>query len=896
MIRRPHTAKSLISCYNSSMDKNKLLLIDGSSVAFRAFFALYHQIDRFKSPTGLHTNAIYGFNLMLDHMMKRIEPTHILVAFDAGKTTFRTEMFADYKTGRAKTPDEFREQFPFIRQMLDAMGIKHYELSQYEADDIIGTLDKMAERTDIPFDVTIVSGDKDLIQLTDENTVVEISKKGVAEFEEFTPAYLMEKMGITPTQFIDLKALMGDKSDNIPGVTKIGEKTGLKLLTEFGSLEGIYEHIDSMKASKMKENLIADKEKAFLSRTLATIDTQAPIEIGLDDIVYQGPRIEELGQFYDDMGFKQLRAQLGTTNTQEEEVLDFQIVSEVSSAMFKKDQFFYFEILGENYHREEVVGLAWGDKDGIYVGGPELLDSPVLKDFLEHQPIKTYDFKRGKVLLARKGIDLLPATFDSRLAKYLLSTVDDNALTTIAHLYGQTSLIPDEAIYGKGAKLALPERDVFFPHLARKVQVLLETEAPMLAKLEENQQSDLLFEMELPLANVLAKMEIAGIKVKVETLKAMQAENEVLIEQLTKEIYELAGQEFNINSPKQLGTVLFEDMGLPLEYTKKTKTGYSTAVDVLERLAPIAPIVSKILDYRQITKLQSTYVIGLQDAILEDGKIHTRYVQDLTQTGRLSSTDPNLQNIPVRLEQGRLIRKAFVPSLENSVLLASDYSQIELRVLAHISQDQHLIEAFQQGADIHTSTAMRVFGIEKAEDVTPNDRRNAKAVNFGVVYGISDFGLSNNLGISRKAAKNYIDTYFERFPGIKNYMENIVREARDKGYVETLYKRRRELPDINSRNFNVRNFAERTAINSPIQGSAADILKVAMINLDKALTDAGLSTRMLLQVHDEIVLEVPMAELETVKAMVKETMESAIQLSVPLIADENEGETWYEAK
>ncbi|NQP27776.1 DNA polymerase I [Streptococcus suis] len=878
------------------MKKNKLLLIDGSSVAFRAFFALYNQIDRFKSPTGLHTNAIYGFNLMLDHMMKRIEPTHILVAFDAGKTTFRTEMYADYKAGRAKTPDEFREQFPFICQMLDAMGVKHYELDQYEADDIIGTLDKMAERTEIPFDVTIVSGDKDLIQLTDENTVVEISKKGVAEFEEFTPAYLMEKMGITPTQFIDLKALMGDKSDNIPGVTKIGEKTGLKLLTEFGSLDGIYENIDSMKASKMKENLIADKEKAFLSRTLATIDTQAPIEIGLDDIVYQGPKLEELGQFYDDMGFKQLRAQLGTTSSQEEAVLDFQIVTEISPAMLKQDQFFYFEILGENYHREDLVGLAWGDKEKIYVGGPELLDSPVLRDFLENQTIKTYDFKRGKVLLDRKDITLPPATFDSRLAKYLLSTVEDNSLTTIANLYGQTSLVPDEAVYGKGAKLDLPEREIFFPHLARKVQVLIETEEPMLTKLEENQQLDLLFDMELPLANVLAKMEIAGIKVEAETLKAMQSENEVLIDQLTKEIYELAGQEFNINSPKQLGTILFEEMGLPLEYTKKTKTGYSTAVDVLERLAPIAPVVSKILEYRQITKLQSTYVVGLQDAILEDGKIHTRYVQDLTQTGRLSSTDPNLQNIPVRLEQGRLIRKAFVPSLENSVLLASDYSQIELRVLAHISQDKHLIEAFQQGADIHTSTAMRVFGIEKAEDVTPNDRRNAKAVNFGVVYGISDFGLSNNLGITRKEAKAYIDTYFERFPGIKNYMETIVREARDKGYVETIYKRRRELPDINSRNFNVRNFAERTAINSPIQGSAADILKVAMINLDKALTEAGLATRMLLQVHDEIVLEVPVAELETVKAMVKETMESAISLSVPLIADENEGPTWYEAK
>ena len=376
----------------------------------------------------------------------------------------------------------------------------------------------------------------------------------------------------------------------------------------------------------------------------------------------------------------------------------------------------------------------------------------------------------------------------------------------------------------------------------------------------------------------------------------MQAENEVLIEELTQKIYELAGEEFNINSPKQLGVLLFEKMGLPLELTKKTKTGYSTAVDVLERLAPIAPVVSKILEYRQITKLQSTYVIGLQEAIMEDGKIHTRYVQDLTQTGRLSSTDPNLQNIPVRLEQGRLIRKAFVPSLEDSVLLASDYSQIELRVLAHISQDEHLIEAFKRGEDIHTATAMRVFDIKDAKDVTPNDRRNAKAVNFGVVYGISDFGLANNLGITRKAAKFYIDTYFERFPGIKAYMESIVREARDKGYVETIYHRRRGLPDINSRNFNVRNFAERTAINSPIQGSAADILKVAMINLDKALTAGNYQARMLLQVHDEIVLEVPRSELEAVQQLVKETMESAIQLSVPLIADENTGQTWYEAK
>lgn len=878
------------------MKKNKLLLIDGSSVAFRAFFALYNQIDRFKSPTGLHTNAIYGFHLMLNHLMERVQPTHILVAFDAGKTTFRTEMFADYKAGRAKTPDEFREQFPFIRQMLEAMGIQHYELANYEADDIIGTLDKMAERTEVPFDVVIASGDKDLIQLTDANTIVEISKKGVAEFEEFTPDYLMEKMGITPTQFIDLKALMGDKSDNIPGVTKIGEKTGLKLLLEYGSLEGIYAHIDSFKASKMKENLVNDKEQAFLSRTLATIDTQSPIEIGLDDIVYNGPDLAVLGQFYDEMGFKQLRAQLGQTGQKEEQAIEYTVVTEVTANMLQADDAFYFEILGENYHREEMVGLAWGRPGQLYVAKPEVLQQSIFKEFLESHAIQTYDSKRSKVLLSHMAINLPKASFDSRLATYLLSTVEDNRLATIAHLYGQTSLSVDETVYGKGAKLGLPEDNVFFEHLARKVQVILETKEPMLAKLTEHQQSDLLFEMELPLANVLAKMEIAGIKVQAETLQIMQAENELLIAELTQKIYDLAGEEFNINSPKQLGVLLFEKMGLPLELTKKTKTGYSTAVDVLERLAPIAPVVSKILEYRQITKLQSTYVIGLQDAILADGKIHTRYVQDLTQTGRLSSTDPNLQNIPVRLEQGRLIRKAFVPSMEDSVLLASDYSQIELRVLAHISKDEHLIESFKRGEDIHTATAMRVFDIKDAKDVTANDRRNAKAVNFGVVYGISDFGLSNNLGITRKAAKFYIDTYFERFPGIKAYMENIVRDARDKGYVETIYHRRRELPDINSRNFNVRNFAERTAINSPIQGSAADILKVAMINLDKALTAGNFRARMLLQVHDEIVLEVPNAELEAVRKLVKETMESAIELAVPLIAEENAGQTWYEAK
>jgi len=614
-------------------------------------------------------------------------------------------------------------------------------------------------------------------------------------------------------------------------------------------------------------------------------------------LVYSGPDVESLGKFYDEMGFKQLKQALNASQSNQAETLNFTMVDKVSEEMLSADSIFHFELFGENYHTDDLVGFAWSCGDKLYATDKlELLQDPILKDFLEKTPLKVYDFKKAKVLLNRFGLDLQAPAFDSRLAKYLLSTVENNEISTIASLYGQTYLMDDESFYGKGVKKAIPERETFLEHLARKVAVLVETEPVLLEKLSENGQLNLLYDMEQPLAFVLAKMEIAGIKVKKETLVEMQAENELVIEKLTQEIYELAGEEFNINSPKQLGELLFEKLGLPLEYTKKTKTGYSTAVDVLERLAPIAPIVKKILDYRQIAKIQSTYVIGLQDWILADGKIHTRYVQDLTQTGRLSSVDPNLQNIPVRLEQGRLIRKAFVPEWEDSVLLSSDYSQIELRVLAHISKDEHLIKAFQEGADIHTSTAMRVFGIERPEDVTPNDRRNAKAVNFGVVYGISDFGLSNNLGISRKEAKAYIDTYFERFPGIKNYMDEVVREARDKGYVETLFKRRRELPDINSRNFNIRGFAERTAINSPIQGSAADILKIAMIQLDKALVAGGYQTKMLLQVHDEIVLEVPKSELAAIKKLVKQTMEEAIQLSVPLIADENEGVTWYEAK
>lgn len=867
--------------------KNKLLLIDGSSLAFRAFFALYNQVDRFVAPSGLHTNAIYGFHLMLNNLVERLEPNHVLIAFDAGKTTFRTEMFSAYKDGRARTPDEFREQLPFIKELIEKLGYNHYELKNYEADDIIGTLDKMAELPEAgDYDVTIVTGDKDLIQLVDSNTTVEISKKGVAEFESFTPAYLLEKTGLTPQQFIDLKGLMGDSSDNYPGVTKVGEKTAMKLLQEWGSIDNLYENIDSLKKSKMKENLIADREMAFLSRTLATIDTKSPIEIDLADTLIKPVDAAELIKFYDEMGFAQFKAKLETAEA-DEVTLSFEVVEDATDILVDKDDFFYIEILNENYHKEDIIGFAWGNEEKVFVSK----NTELLKNF--PFPENTYDFKKNKVLLHRLGIELPTAKYDSMLAKYLISTTEDNKVETIGRLFANKYISTDEEVYGKGAKRRIPEDEILFKHLAGKIHVLATTKAVMIQNLEENEQYHLLTEMELPLANVLAKMEIAGIAAEVSTLEEIGAANQKMIADLTEKIYELAGEEFNINSPKQLGVILFEKLQLP--HGKKTKTGYSTAADILENLAQDYELVAKILEYRQISKIQSTYVQGLIPQIAEDGRIHTRYVQDLTQTGRLSSIDPNLQNIPVRLEAGRLIRKAFVAA-EDNILLSSDYSQIELRVLAHMSKDEHLIDAFNHGADIHSSTAMRVFNIDKPENVTPNDRRNAKAVNFGISYGETEYGLAKRLSISNKEAAEMIQAYFERYPGVANYIAETKREAKDKGYVSTMFNRRRKLPEINNLNFMVRQGAERQAINAPIQGSAGDILKIAMINLDAALSEGKFKAKLLLQVHDEIILEVPKEELTAVQNLVKQTMESAVELNVPLLADENTGDSWYEAK
>lgn len=879
------------------MTKKKLLLVDGNSVAFRAFYAVQN-FESFKTKNGLHTNAILFFNNMLDNIMQKEEPSHVLIAFDAGKTTFRHAFFDDYKAGRAKTPGEFKEQMPYIRELIDAFGIQHYELPEYEADDIIGTLARRVEADD--FEVVVVSGDKDLTQLADKNIRVEVTAKGVSELVTYTPEFIKEKYGLTPLQIIDMKGLAGDSSDNIPGVTRVGEKTAIKLLAEYGSVEGLYEHIDELKPSKMKENLINDKEQAFLSKKLATIDVNAPIDISIDSLVYNGKNLDKLVPFYREMEFKQHLSKLDI----EEEAVDladvhFDVVDTFTKEMFTEDMALYVEMMEDNYHTSPIVGVAWGTKKKIYTtNNLALFESQPFIDWLlsdKYQKV-VYDAKRTYVALNRYVGKTKGIKFDVLLAAYLLDTNDNSAdIEGVAQYYGYGDIRSDEAIYGKGAKKGLPEdEEVFFSHLARKVNAIHFLTEKLDHELAEKNQSDLFYKMELPLSRILADMEITGIRVDAQRLKDMRIEFSDRLREIEQKIYAEAGEEFNLNSPKQLGVILFEKMGLPV--IKKTKTGYSTAVDVLEQLKEQAPIVEDILVYRQIAKIQSTYVEGLLKVIQPDDKIHTRYVQTLTQTGRLSSIDPNLQNIPIRLDEGRKIRQAFVPREKDWRIFSSDYSQIELRVLAHISDDQHLKEAFIEGQDIHSSTAMRVFGIEKAEDVTPNMRRQAKAVNFGIVYGISDYGLSQNLGITRKQAQEYIDTYFEKYPGVKKYMEEIVRDAKDKGFVETLYHRRRYLPDINSRNFNLRSFAERTAINTPIQGSAADILKIAMIEMDQRLKEEKMQATMLLQVHDELVFEVPETELEKLNTLVKDVMENAVALHVPLITDSSWGKTWYEAK
>ncbi|MDE3334730.1 DNA polymerase I [Lactobacillus paragasseri] len=886
------------------MAQKKLLLIDGNSVAFRAFYALYRQLDRFTSPDGLHTNAIFTFKNMLDAIMKQTDPSNVLVAFDAGKVTFRTKMYQDYKGGRQKTPSELSEQLPVIREMLKDLGIKSYELKNYEADDIIGTLSEMGEKAG--YTVDIVTGDRDLTQLASDKTTVLITKNGVGDTEAYTPEHMKEVNGVTPTEFIDMKALMGDNSDNYPGVTKVGPKTASRLIQKYGSVEKLYEHVDEMKKSKLKENLINDKDKAFLAKKLATIDRDSPVEVTLADTKLEEPNIEDLRNLYERLGFKKFLAELGVSGVsadkQESEKYEYQeLTKENISELGKineKEVTFYLAMLGDNYHLAPLEGFSLKVGDKIYVSKDVvLLQETPLRQMLEDKKIKknVFDIKRTYVGLHRLDIDAEGLDYDMLLASYLVNNENNsNDLGEVAHLYGDYSVKTDLEVYGKGKKKAVPEDDEFFEHLAAKVAVIEKLKQPLLEKLKDHEQDDLYETIEIPVAFVLAKMEITGIKVEASVLNQLGNDFALKLQELEHKIYQQAGEEFNLNSPKQLGHILFEKLNLPP--IKKTKTGYSTSVEVLEQLKMKSPIVSEILDYRQIAKIQNTYVKGLLECIQPDGRIHTRYLQTLTATGRLSSVDPNLQNIPTRTDEGKQIRKAFVPSTKDGYIFSCDYSQVELRVLAHVSGDEHMQEAFKSGYDIHAHTAMKIFHLDSPDEVTPLMRRHAKAVNFGIVYGISDYGLSKNLGISRKQAKTFIDNYFEQYPQIKDYMDKAIKEAREKGYAETIMHRRRYLPDIHSKNFNVRSFAERTAINSPIQGSAADIIKIAMINMQKKLDELRLKTKMVLQVHDELIFDVPKAELDTIKKIVPEVMQSAVTLDVPLIADSNWGHNWYDAK
>ncbi|WHO84983.1 DNA polymerase I [Limosilactobacillus oris] len=882
----------------------QLLLIDGNSIVFRAFFAMHNQIDKFTNKDGLHTAAIYGFKLMLDHVLDKFHPDAALVAFDAGKVTFRTKMYDDYKGGRNKTPDELTEQFPYVRELVEACGLHSYELKNYEADDIIGTLAK--EGDEAGYETLIVTGDRDLTQLASDHTTVAVTHKGVTDTEHYTPAHVEEKLGITPRQIIDMKALMGDSSDNYPGVTKIGEKTAIKLVKQFGSVENLYDHIDDLKKSKMKEHLVEDEEIARQCKTLATILQDAPLEISLDDIAYRGEQTEKLVAFYQQMGFKSFLAKMdlapeeGADDSAPVKYTELTADNLAAVDQLKDELSFYLEMPDANYHTSPFAGFVIGDGTTWLVSrDTELLKQDPLKKLLESSAVakNVFNAKAQIVGLHRLRIDLRNVDFDLLLASYLLNTNDNsNDLGQVALEHDYHKVATDEEVYGKGAKRAIPDDDqTFYTHLAQKARAINDLRDPLFKKLDDNQQTPLYTDIEVPLTRVLAAMEITGIKVNAQTLKDMGSKLTERLADIEDQIYAAAGEEFNINSTKQLGHILFEKLKLPV--IKKTKTGYSTAVDVLEKLADQAPIVEDILQYRQIAKLQSTYITGLLKVIhSSDQKIHTRYLQTLTQTGRLSSVDPNLQNIPVRLPEGRLIRKAFVPSHEGWQIFSSDYSQVELRVLAHITGDKNLQEDFKNGEDIHASTARRIFHLPADAEIDRNMRRRAKAVNFGIVYGISDYGLAQRIHVSRSQAHEFIQNYFKEFPGVKKYIDDTIAFAREHGYVETITHRRRYLPDIYAKSFSQRSFAERTAMNTPIQGSAADIIKIAMIRMKEEIKQRQLQARMLLQIHDELVFEAPAEEIPVLQKLVPQVMDSAVQLNVPLKVESKVGNTWYDLK
>ena len=843
----------------------KVVLVDGNNLMFRSYFATLYSGSTLRNKKGFPTNAIYGFVNMINKIISEEKPMYIAVAFDIGKT-FRHEKYDYYKGKRDNTPDELKEQFPIAKQILTAMNIKYFELQGYEADDIIGTFSKKCEQDD-DFKALIVSSDKDLLQLITDQTEVKLLK--TKDYIRMDYKTFYDTYGIEPIKMIDLKALMGDASDNIPGVKGIGEKTALKLLTTYGSLSSIYEHIDEIKGS-VKDKLIQDKDNAYMSYDIATIYKDVPLNVELEELAYIPKDKNELYKIYNELEFYSL---IKESNNKEENSNNTENINYINKSKQEINDniiSLYIDLDNNNYHNANILGFAiYNNSVSSYI--PYTKDTDL--SFL-NKKIYTYDYKRLYVSLKKNNLTIPTCLFDTMIGAYL---VNYNIKDDISYLAKQMGYEIDNSSKENS------EID--------KAKFVYDTYNTLMDMMQKENVTTLYNDIEFPLVTVLAKMEMNGIKVEKEVLFEMKDEILKRIEEVSQIIYNMAGVEFNISSPKQLGDILFEKLGLP--HAKKNKTGYSTDISVLEKLRDY-PIVEYIIEYRTLYKLYTTYIEGILNSISSDGKIHTIYTQTVARTGRLSSIEPNLQNIPIRYELGRLIRKAFVP-LDNSILMSCDYSQIELRVFAHLSKVPELVMAFVNDMDIHTKTAMDIFHV-KEEEVTKDMRRKAKAVNFGILYGISSYGLSEDLNIKPKEAKEFINKYFETYPGVKEYMDKEIEEAKKNGYVKTIMNRKRIIEELHSSNHVVRSMGERMALNTPIQGSSADILKMAMIKIDKYFEDNNIKSTMLLQVHDELIFNVIKEEEEEVRKIVSNIMENIIKLDVPLKVSIEEGNNWYEAK
>ncbi len=856
---------------------NKIILVDGNNLMFRSYYATAYNGNFMNNSNGFPTNALFGFTNMMNKIIKEEAPQYIIVAFDKGKT-FRHDKYESYKDGRVETPNELKIQFPVAKKLLTAMGIKYYEIDNFEADDIIGTFSKYCDHND--YKGLIVSSDKDLLQLINEDVDIKLLKQ--KDYIRYNLETFREDYGIQPINIIDLKALMGDSSDNIPGVKGVGEKTALKLLHEYKTLDGIYENIDKIKG-KLQEKLINDKDNAYMSYDLATIVTDVPLEIQLEDTKYLGENLDELNKLYEDLEFYSFLKK----KQKREEKLEVKIINNINEINISGDCAIYLEVLGTNYHTAEVLGMGvYNNENSIYIPLDVLKQNP---KFLTGNIKYTYDLKKLIASLKYQGINIQNVVFDSFVASSLL---DYNVKDDIAYLAGELGYsIPFyETVYGKNKKLQAPEIKVIAENVTMKAKFIYETKEFLMKRIKDENMYELFTEIEMPLVPVLSDMEYTGVCVNKDILLEISEKIKLKLELLTKDIYNYAGEEFNISSPLQLSNILFEKLNLP--HSKKTASGYSTSAEVLNKLKDVHPIINLILDYRTLSKTYSNYAVGLLNYI-KDNRIHTIYTQNYTRTGRLSSVEPNLQNIPIKEGHGREIRKAFVPA--GDYILSADYSQIELRILAHIADVPALEKAFNDGKDIHAKTASDIFHVPQ-DQVTSNMRRIAKAVNFGIIYGISSFGLAQNLNIRPKEAKEFIDTYLYTYPGIKDYMDNIVKTAKEQGYVHTLFNRKRNIPELSNTVYTIRQSGERIALNTPIQGTSADIIKLAMVKVFNALKENNLKSKMILQVHDELIFDVYKDELETLIAIVKDVMENVYKLEVPLRVDINYGANWYDAK